>query len=321
MSQMSDKQHELLESISPSDEGFHDDSDDPRYQESWFFVWNDLASGSAGYHHLGVQTNRGIADAWNWLAVDGRVAGRFQSHELPMPAGDYTNIDVAGIACRTVETFREYAVEVSYPGTEATASLTFRPITVPLAFSWGKTGGTLDTGHYEFVGRVTGEVTDGSSTYAVDTFGMMDRSWGPRDLGTLLSHRAVQAFFGEDLFVSVHCFTTEKGTNGLGWIFEGGEFRQVVRTQFRVEVDQDGHSPLSCDVRFFTEDGRGYHITGSVDLSSPTYRAPHYFPTTGMGMFELGGRVGSGYVEINELAVPSPALRREMGLTGEEGDS
>lgn len=299
--------------ITDADDGSHPPSDDPAWQESWFFCWHDPVARAGGYHHFGLQRNVGVADVWSWIAVDGRVCGRFQSHTLPLPADDMGAIDLGGISLRTLEPLRRHGVATRFAGGSG-SDLVFTAFGDPLAFSWDDTGGRLGANHYESVGHVRGTVDDGTGPRAVDCFALQDHSWGPRDLSTLLASRGIQAFFGDDLFASFHALTTPKGSRAVGWIFEGGAFRPVVRTDFRVHVADDGHSPLGCDTRLWTGDGRGYRLSGAVSVSSVTFHPPAHFPTTGLATFELGGRLGAGLLEVNELSGPAPWHRAALGL-------
>jgi hypothetical protein len=75
----------------------------------------------------------------------------------------------------------------------------------------------------------------------------------------------------------------------------------------------DGHSPLGADCRFWTDAGRGYHMVGTVQASVLTGGAT-YFCTDGLTVWEMGGRLGSGFFELDELSRPAPWHLRELGL-------
>jgi hypothetical protein len=88
-----------------------------------------------------------------------------------------------------------------------------------------------------------------------------------------------------------------------------------VRAEFNVRMANDGHSPLGCDVRVWVDNGRGYRfVCPQVDVSSPSTHLDGYFVTDGFGVFECGGRLGVGIVEVNERKAPSPQHREWLSL-------
>jgi len=164
------------------------------------------------------------------------------------------------------------------------------------------------------MGRVTGTVTAGGRDTEVAGWAYSDHSWGPRHWGMLLSHRWVWATFGPDLFFSAFLFNTAKGRLDFGYVYDGGEFRGVTRLETGARVADDGHSPVGCDARLWTADGRGYHITGTCDVTSVTTHDEGVFLTDGMSTFECGGRLGTGLFEVSELKAPTAAHRAALGL-------
>ena len=88
---------------------------DESWQESWYTGWFDPEANAAGFYHLGLQRNRGVADLWNWTAVDGEVAGKYQSLTTPLPDDDLSDLRLPGLHIQTLKPLRSYQVDAAYP--------------------------------------------------------------------------------------------------------------------------------------------------------------------------------------------------------------
>ena len=301
-----------MDIIRPEDDGSHavtPDADES-WQESWFLGWYDPATRAAGYHHLGLQRVRRRADVWSWIAVDGAVVGKYQNLRLPLPADDLSDLTLGPLHVLTKAPLRSYALSSAYENGNR-SDVVYDSFTDPFAFSLG---GDIGSDHYESMGRVTGSVTVAGAETEISGWAYQDHSWGPRQWGMLLSHRWIWATFGHDLFCSAFSFTTPKGRKDFGYVYDGGEFRGVTRLSTGARVADDGHSPVGCDARLWTADGRGYHITGTCEVTSPTSHDEGVFLTDGMSVFDCGGRLGTGIFEVSELKGPAPWHRELLAL-------
>jgi hypothetical protein len=299
--------------IRPEDDGSHAAPPDASefWQESWYLGWYDPAKRAAGFHHLGLQRVRQRADLWSWIALDGAVVGKYQDLRLPLPSDDLSDLTLGPLHVLTKTPLRSYAVSAAYDdGTRS--DVVYEAFTDPFAFSLG--GDDIGKDHYESMGRVTGTVTVGGAETEIGGWAYQDHSWGPRHWGLLLTHRWLWATFGPDLFCSAFVFNTPKGRMDFGYVYDGGEFRGITRLDTGARLSDDGHSPAGCDARLWTADGRGYHITGTCQVTSVSTHDEGVFLTDGMSVFECGGRLGTGIFEVSELAGPTAAHQAELGL-------
>jgi hypothetical protein len=286
---------------------------DERWQESWFLSWYDPRRRAAGFHHIGLVPGRATADLWHWVAVDGRVAARFQDLRLLMPSGDLPDMQVGPIRVMTKVPLRSYSLVTAHDGFRS--EVLYEAFTEPFAFSMDIAGADLGKGHYETLGRVRGSIETVDGTVDVGGLAFQDHSWGPRDYGALKAHRWACVNFGEDLFASIFSFSSDQGTREFGYVYDGGAFHGIVAADFDARVANDGHSPRGCDVRVWTADDRGYRfICSDIEVTSPTTHDDGYFVSDGFGVFECGGRLGTGLLEVNERAAPSPEHRRWLNL-------
>jgi hypothetical protein len=303
-----------LEIIRPEDDGSHlpPAAASEHWQESWFLGWYDPARRAGGFHHLGLQRVRQRADLWSWVALDGAVVGKYQNLRLALPADDLSDLTLGPLHVLTKTPLRSYAVRAAYDnGTRS--DVVYEAFTDPFAFSLDA-GADIGKDHYESMGRVSGTVTAAGRETEVAGWAFQDHSWGPRHWRMLLSHRWIWATFGPDLFCSAFSFTTPQGRRDFGYVFEAGEFRGVTRMDTGARVADDGHSPVGCDARLWTTDGRGYHISGVCQVTSVTSHDDGVFFTDGMSIFEYGGRLGTGLFEVSELKAPAPWHRELLGV-------
>ena len=284
--------------------GRHEAGPEESWQESWGFSWHDPIRRAGGINHISIWRNRGVADVWSWTALNGKIVGKYQNLRLPLPEKDFPNWSLGGQTI-TTHSGRSCRIEVDYDN--ASADLNYEGHTEPLTFSYDVEGSTWGGNHYESIGRVNGTVTAGGEQVAVSGFAWQDHSWGPRRWADTQSHRWIVAEFGPELFLSAIQVIPEQSPVGIpiGYVYDRGSLHKVAQVSFGARVADDGHSPLGCDARIWTDTGHGYHIIGDVHTSSPSSHDEGMWFTDGLAIFECGGRLGSGIFEIQELRGPA----------------
>lgn len=306
-----------MERVAVTDDGTHEPppGSDPSWQESWFVGFYDQFRKAVCFYHLGIARVAGRADVWHWVALDGEVVSRFQQLDLPVPTGDMSDFEIGPLHIRTTTPLRGYHVTSTDAEHKVETDVQYEAFTEPFAYSLDFAGADVGKGHYESIGRASGTITVDGEPTDVEGFAFQDHSWGPRHYGGLKAHRWVYVTFGDDLFGSIMSFTSDEGSKEFGFVFDSGEFHRIVRADFNARVANDGHSPLGCDLQVWTEKGRGYRFTcAQVDVSSPSTHLDGYFVTDGFGVFESGGRLGIGILEVNERKVPSTLHQQWLGL-------
>ena len=178
----------------PSDEGRHAPGEEALWGESWYLDWAAPDCSYGGYVRLGLYPNLG--KAWWWIALVG--AGRplvlTVEHEMPCPDG-LAAVDVAADATAYAlawpKPFEEFRVTSTALGAvlpdPAQAFRSFddaERVPVSLDLTWKSRAEVYPypmTTRYEISSWVTGTVTIGDETIAVDCGGQRDHSWGVRD--------------------------------------------------------------------------------------------------------------------------------------------
>ena len=227
-----------------------------------------------------------------------------------------SDFEIGPLHIRTTTPLRAYRVTSTDPATRVETDIQYEAFTEPFAYSLDFAGAAIGKGHYESIGRSTGTITVDGARHRRRRASPSRTTRGARvSSGALRAHRWVYVTFGDDLFGSIMSFTSDEGSKEFGFVFDGGEFHAIVHADFNVVMANDGHSPLGCDVRVWVASGRGYRFTcPQVDVSSPSTHLDGYFVTDGFGVFESGGRLGIGIVEVNERKTPSPLHREWLSL-------
>lgn len=281
------------------------------WQESFFLGWVDLATRSAGSHHVSLSPVTGTAHVWSWLVLDGRRAAREAAHALPLGELDLADFKLGGLHFKAGSSVRELALDALFDN--ARLKLDFEALCDPVVLNFNVGDTKLADRHYEAMGHVRGHIEHEGRTIPIAGAGWHDHSWGARDFGTNPSSRWLFAVFGDDLAFSAFSFVTSFGAEQFGWVFDAGRVHRITRAAFRSEIDNDGATPLGVKADLWTEDGRGYRLTGVVKATGLT-GGEGWFGVDGLTEFECGGRLGQGFFEPAELKGPTPAMRKELGL-------
>lgn len=281
------------------------------WQESFFLGWYDPATRCGGHHHISIKTPQDHAHVWSWLVVDGKLHARSQQHRLPLPGGDYDDLEVGSLRVKVTENLREIAFEAAFG--DDLLQLDYRTLCHPLEVKLDTGGLTVGKRHYESMGMVTGSARVAGQVIPILGGAWQDHSWGPRKFYEHRAGRWLFAVFGDDLAISVFTYMTPAGSRQFGWVYDGGVARAVTRAEFRAAVADDGLSPLGCEAWIWVEGFKGYHVTGEVDVSVMTGDS-EWYSKDGLARFTCGGRLGAGILEVNELKSLPPERRRELEI-------
>lgn len=306
--------------ITEADNGNHYPApgDDERWQESWFLMWVDPEQRAGGFHHLSQWRNKGICDVWSWTALEGEVIGKYQHLALPIPDADLSDLQVGGLTIRTREPLRSFDFTATYPDCRsAIAYAAFKRHVEEYVLS--PAGASIGDNHYESFGLCTGTVEHGGRTIPVEGIGFADHSWGPREMGKLLTERSVLASFGEDLYAQILTWTTTEGMTAFGYVCENGVAHRVTTAETNMVIADDGHTPLRADITVRCGRSRAYRLQAEGFVSSVTSAQEGFFITDTLSEFTCGGHVGSGLIEAMNLRAPAPWHRELLGLDTEAG--
>lgn len=291
----------------------HQPDGDPRWQESFYVGWVDLDNRACGANHISLApVGHRDTHVWSWTMVDGEVIGRSQTHGMPMPDSDYDDMRIGALHVRSSDDPRRLGLGVDY-GNGVDLDLIFDASCNPVELSLDRGDVVLGDRHYELMGTVSGTLRTPSRTITVNASGWSDHSWGARDFSTNISHRWLWASFGPDFAISVFGFVSNEGYFPFGWVWDGGEAHLVTAASFDAVVADDGITPRGCDARIVTASGRRYRVKGRV-RDAALMGGVGWHAMNGLTEYECGGRIGEGFLEVNELKVLTAAMKAELAL-------
>ncbi len=182
------------EPLSPStdDEGAHAATDEPLWNESWYFDFVDAQQGVGGWIRLGLYPNQ--QTAWINALLCGPNMPTFALNDFEVALPDDPGVvraDSIDLTLAATEPLRTYTASVSGRGhayDDAAALLrgeAGRPVELTMDLVWTTVGAPYQyriTPRYEIPCVVSGTVVADGRTFAMDGVpGQRDHSWGVRD--------------------------------------------------------------------------------------------------------------------------------------------
>jgi hypothetical protein len=297
--------------VSVLDEGRHGPGDDALWNESWYFDVADPGRDLGAYLRLGLYPNR--RRTWFQIVVVGRdrpLTVLFDDRAPPLD-GDLLEMgsDRWSVRLEAVSALQTWRVRAR-AGAEQFADplAVFRrerggPVDVEVDLTWSSTGPAYhygSTSRYEVSARVTGTITVGAETIAIDARGQRDHSWGVRDwwaFGWCWSAGALDdgsAFHASDIRFS-------GGSTGFGYVLGAGR-RLVPASRITMTEVLDEES-VPTGARIAIE-------PGGLDMeATPVALSPILFDADDGRVARMSrllcryttgdGRVGTGWTEWN----------------------
>jgi hypothetical protein len=324
----------------PADELFHPVGDHPAWSESYYFNATDPSTGVGFFTRMGFRPHDGWADALHAVYLpEGRVAFTYgrRTDLTPDVVTGFGSEDphVANLTLRRHEPFGRWDVvysgqaqDIADPtvmlaatrdrpeGWSRPAELDMEVSFMPLAGPHYAVGGAQ--GHFEQTGRALGTIRLGHEEWAVDGYGVRDKSWGPRtwqspsgsaakssgpaavEEGCFLNWFSMN--FGADLALGGACGRTGDGTfRGKGWIQRQGQTLEL--TEVTMTTEYDPENPLlhqAVQLKATDSEGTPIVVDGTVLTICPT-KVPRRdgvtFINEGLARFTTDGQTGFGIAE------------------------
>lgn len=166
-------------------EANHRPTDNPFWQESWYFNFSDLASGVWGLSRIGYRPARNTADGLLMAVVDGKpevlyapVGRRLDSSKVTIDSPRVVKTNALLYQCD--EALSRWRIQAKTARLDFDVAFTAEtPAHVFPSMDARQASAASD--HYEQSGRVTGRLRIGGIERTLDGRGQRDHSWGPRD--------------------------------------------------------------------------------------------------------------------------------------------
>ena len=177
-------------------------------------------------------------------------------------------------------------------------------------------GDSWTKGHYDLVGRITGEITLYGQTFAVDCVDGLDRSWGPRAEWNSAPVSWMHMTFGDDL--AFHIVVTLDIVGGqqaytifrFGYAVVEGQSCAIVGAE--VEAQSLGMLGMHRIIRLTDEHGRQWEMHGAAIAAAPWHSAyPSFISFQSLYRWTMGERVGfSNVTDVIGVTTLSRKLSR-----------
>lgn len=269
-------------SIDPADEGMHEPTDDPQFNESMYFNFVEPGTGFATLIRMGNRVNEGYAEVTVLVYLPGGGAAiRFDR----APIQENTAFDAAGLRFEVVKPLEHVRVTFAGQGyrlakgtdlADPKTAFTTSPL-VPMALelnyqtialhgmgetddaSGGLAGGStsIATGHYQGPCRVTGTLTLGEEQFELSGLGFRDHSWGPRHWQGPRWWRWVSCLVDDrNGFVGWLTRVGDEVGPGSGMVLRDGKISMVRDLSIASTYGEEApHYPESLDITLRTDDG------------------------------------------------------------------
>jgi hypothetical protein len=318
--------------LEAQDEYTHTPDAAANYNESMYFNVFDPVKKIGGWFRLGNRANEGQAEMTTCLYLpDGRVAFMYGRPRI----ADNKQMNAGGLRIDVIEPFKK--LKVSYDGKACVLSRPFDMAEPSKAFRENPSldckveldyegvspmyGGetvredgkpieidpekSFARAHYEQHMAAKGTFVIGDETFAVEGFGLRDKSWGPRYWQAINWYRWCPMNFGRDfgMMLSIVAGTEGKPREG-GMVFKDGKYDLITECAIDTDWDENWYqTALRAKVK--TESGARYEVSGKV-LSLIPLRNRRKTPdgqelntriTEGMTEYKCNGMTGYGLSE------------------------
>lgn len=183
-------------------------------------------------------------------------------------------------------------------------------------------GDSWSKGHYDLVGRITGNLRLYGKDYRVDCVDGLDRSWGPRAEWDSAPVSWMHMTFGDDL--AFHLIMTLDVVDGktvyttfrFGYALVDGEVSAIVAAE--VEGESSGMLGMNRVVRLTDDKGRHFEMFGAAVAAAPWHTAYSSFISfQTLYRWSMGTRVGfsnvTDVIGVTTLSKRLSRLAREAG--------
>ena len=329
---MADDAPKFITRLLPEDEYTHTPEAAANYNESMYFNVFDPQTRVGGWFRLGNRPNEHYAEMTVCLYLpNGRVAFMFRRADIK----DNSEMNAGGLKIEVVEPFKRIKLTfdgklclLERPFEMADPSTAFRnnphvPCKVDLDYEGVSPmmGGetvradgkpreldpekSFARAHYEQHVAAKGGFTVGDETFAIDGFGLRDKSWGPRHWSAINWYRWCPMNFGRDFGMMLSVIAGEDGKPRQGGVvFRDGMHDPITECVMDTDWDENGYQTgLRAKVK--TRGGKSYDVDGKVisliplrnRRTAPDGEALQTRITEGFTEYRCNGQLGYGLSE------------------------
>ncbi len=328
--------------LNPEDEYCHPPDEAKNYNESMYFNIVDPVQKIGGWFRIGNRVNEGHAEVSACIYLpDGRVG--FMFNRPPIEKND--ELDAGGMRVEVVEPFRRLRLsydgpmllltnplEMAHPSrafknntlVECKVELDYRGIAPMYGGRPVLPDGSdlpidpeksFAKAHYEQHIAGSGRFTLGTESWAVDGFGLRDKSWGPRYWQNISWYRWLPMNFGKDFGMMISLIGSDDDqVRRSGMVLRDGEYVMIRDARLESEWDENYYQ---TKLRAWAKtDEREYVVEGRVlSLIPLRHRRKNEAGvelvtriTEGLTEFTCDGKTGYGLSEYLDQIVDGKPL-------------
>jgi len=288
-----------IPTLDPINDGRHKLNAGPLERESVPFVI------SLPEHGLGVFS-------YTWVNNEHRAGSMFVVYGPGI--GDVPIVEaVDGVEMKATDNFDDWTVgsvqikhdlalktaELHVKGARTSIDLQFEAAHPAYAYGFHPQGcpDYAATNRLEQAGRIRGELRVDGRSFAIDTTGARDHSWGTRDWEAPQHWKWLHAQAGPEICVHFWKIEARGRTDLRGYVFRDGRMAEVMSVDIDFETDGQ-YRQTGIDVIVNDTAGRSTRVAGSFFAHFPLLPGPHTTLNEGAMRCEIDGKPGVGWVEF-----------------------
>jgi hypothetical protein len=277
-----------------------------KWQDSTWLQWWDNTNNVGGVHRIGHEYNGPDGPkvaAWTNLITPKGVFKRVAY--LPLREADKLAKGWGGgdDTVRQEYIDGKHAWFINIPESRVSAELHFKDFHGAFRGfpNSGKTSETISAEHIDVAGTVTGKITMGGETFAVNGMGLRDHGWGYRDVNLILSHRYVTGCFGPDLSFCAYCVhnASSDTIETFGWVVKGDTAHFAKKIDMIAYVENDSSTTRGGHIQLTLADGEVLDCELTAVAPGIMCHVHNMFNNNTLCRATCNGRVGTGMFETS----------------------
>lgn len=284
----------------------HEPSDDPFWQESWYFNFADPENNIFGLTRIGYRPAKGSADGLLLAMIDGKPALLYPAVNKKMASDAVIinlpqNLKTGGLnfTCDSPMDVWQLSLHTRRVDLDITYTANTPMYMFPeVAVGQGQMAAAK---HYEQAGRVKGRVSFGKTDREINGWGQRDHSWGPRHWSGVGSWTWISAQFPSGWAFNYWGLGSGPPAKTCGFVGAADKNIDLIKGNVIYQGDPKGRKPSGAELELILADKTTKNVTFKGMDSWPLYKDGAIITET-FGTFTCGNEIGVGVVE--RLYVP-----------------
>lgn len=282
-------------------EGAHEPSEDPFWQESWYFNFADKAANVFGLTRIGCTPAKGTADGILLAMIQGKpallypgVGKKLKSKDVEINPPEL--LKVGGLEFVCASPMEEWLLSLHTKRVDIDIEYTaITPMYMFPEVSAGE-GKSAAASHYEQAGPAKGRLRFGGSDIEIDGWGQRDHSWGPRHWSGVGSWTWISAQFPSGWAFNYWGLGQGPPAKTCGFVGDTDGAMDLVKGKVKYKGDRKGRRPSAAQLDLTLADGSQREVGFEKIGMWPLYKNGAIITET-FGLFTCRGETGVGVVE------------------------